>query len=259
MMFEMNQSMRQQCDQRFSLVLAMTMDPVVKLYETFWEKRPKHKGKIPKELLAGSYDEIKAILPKYEGQRAEFLADILGGATLFTDTGKMRGVLAAVSDSIPLEMQDDGLHYTVALTPTYGLVHKVPEQTLRGAISYETVTRAPIPGEELDGNVGVVVAPATVMPDSSIQRTVCPFLFTDFEVEDKNMRTNFRRITAARQIGRLLGGQDEEQQLEGLVSEFLGVSDAYIEWIEAVALKTPFKDLKELQEKYKETDLKNYL
>jgi hypothetical protein len=259
MMLGMSMEMRQQISQRYKMVLAITMDPYLKLFEQFWDKRPKHKGTIPKELLAGSYEDIKATLPKYEGAKAEFLADVLGGATLFTDTGQIKGVLAATRDILPLEMQDDGLHYTVALTPTYGLVHKVPEQKWRGAISYEMVTRAPIPGEELDGNVGAVVAPATVLPDYSVQRTICPFLFTDFEVDDKIMRRNFRRITSARQIGRLLGGQEGEQQLEGLVGEFLGVSDDYREWVEGVAQKTPFKDLKELQERYEGVELKKYL
>jgi len=259
MMLGMSRGMRQQVSQRYKMVLAITMDPYLKLYEEFWDKQPKHTGTIPKELLAGSYGDLKVILPKYEGAKAEFLADVLGGATLFTDTRQIIGDLVITRDRLPLQMQDDGLHYTVALTPTYGLVHKVPEQKWRGAINYEMATRAPIPGEELDGSVGAVLAPATVLADRSVQRIVCPFLFTDFEVDDKKMRGNFRRMTAARQIGRLLGGQEGEQQLEGLVGEFLGVSDDYKDWVDGVAHKIPFKDLKELQERYEGVNLKKYL
>jgi|TARA_Y100000310_G_C20651938_1_gene799914 hypothetical protein len=238
--------------------MEMALHPSLRLYEKYWDKRPKHKGTIPKELLSENINEIEVAIPRYEGRKAEFLADVMGGATLFTDTSKIRGVIAETTDSLPLQLQDRGLRYTVALTPSYGLIHNVPEAKWRGAMGIETSSRREIPGEELDGNIGALLAPAYITPTYSVHRTICPFLFTDFEVEDRRMRRNFRRITSARQIGRLLGGLQGEQQLELLVGEFLGVHDDYREWVEEVGHKTPFKDTKELQDRYEGIDLKKY-
>ena len=249
--------------QEFRQILTLQLLKDMPDYEKHWQRKPKHSWTIPGKLIEEDFKELTPNLTQASRQQYTLLAHSLGYGTFFVDTdghtSEHPAIVTEIINIMPFRITKDGLHYEMALTPSYELVRAPRDGFSVNQPNEVIASRMDLEGKMLEGTHGIVLAPMAFQPPASTDKYICPFIFTDFEPEDRYTRQAFRRVTSARMIGRIFGGSCLENTMQHAVAELLDVEDEYQEWTDDLQEKRIYTSLEEVKKDFPGTDLTKYL